>query len=166
MFSLFQFELFYGAIHVPEGYISWCIFHEVHERDENFVTFQVTHPGNNKQSVPLNLAIFQERTTATIKSYFLNQLDPPNSWRFFIKFLLFAIPNNVSVHQTNLPMQQFKEITSQNSFFLWQTGLKHCQNVHHLPLLNKPLMLSWQRLDILLIWLVTSTMKTTITYLR
>ena len=72
MFPLFQFDLFHDAIHVPDCYISWSIFHEVHERDENLqahlrkgpkITYQVTHPGNNKQNVPLTLEIFQESTT-------------------------------------------------------------------------------------------------------
>ena len=34
-FSSFQFYLFHHAIHVPDGYIPWLIFHEVHETDEN-----------------------------------------------------------------------------------------------------------------------------------
>ena len=174
VFSSFQFDLFHDGVHVPDGYISWRIFHKVHERDENLqvhrrkahkTTYQVTHPTNIKQSVPLTLAItLQENTTITIKIRFLIDWILRTSWRFFIKFSLFAILNNVSVHQTNLAMQQFKEITNKNSFFLWQTGLKHGQNFHHLP--NKLLMLLWQRLDALLIWLMTCSMKTTITYLR
>ena len=72
VFPSFQFDLFLDAIHVPDDYISWRISHEVHERDENVqahlrnapkITYQVTHPGNNKQSVPLTLTIFQECTT-------------------------------------------------------------------------------------------------------
>ena len=34
-FPSFQFDLFHDAIHVQDGYISWLIFHEVHERDEH-----------------------------------------------------------------------------------------------------------------------------------
>ena len=60
----------------------------MHERDENFVTYQVTHPGNNKQSVPLNLTIFQESTTAAIKSYFPNRLDTANFLTLFCKVLV------------------------------------------------------------------------------
>ena len=77
LFPSFQFDLFHEAIHVPEGYISWRIFHEVHERNENLqahlrkapkITYQVTHPGN--KSVPLALAIFQESTTTAISYFF------------------------------------------------------------------------------------------------
>ena len=101
MFPLFQFDLFHDAIHVPDCYISWSIFHEVHERDENLqahlrkapkITYQVTHPGNNKQqSVLLPLAIFQESTTAAIKSYFPNRLDAANFQTLFYK--VFVICN-------------------------------------------------------------------------
>ena len=35
VFLLFQVDLFRDAIHVPNSHISWCIFHEVHERDED-----------------------------------------------------------------------------------------------------------------------------------
>ena len=101
VFPLFQFDLFHDAIHVPDCYISWSIFHEVHERDENLqahlrkapkITYQVTHPGNNKQqSVLLPLAIFQESTTAAIKSYFPNRLDAANFLTLFYK--VFVICN-------------------------------------------------------------------------
>ena len=43
----------------------------------------MTHPGNNKQSVPLALAMSQESTTAAIKSYFPNRLDAANSLTIF-----------------------------------------------------------------------------------
>ena len=34
-FPSFQFDLFHDTIYVPDIYMSWHIFHEVHERDEN-----------------------------------------------------------------------------------------------------------------------------------
>ena len=55
------------------------------------ITYQVTHPSNNKQSVPLTLAIFQESTTAAIKSYFPNRLDAANFLTLFYK--VFVICN-------------------------------------------------------------------------
>ena len=100
VFPLFQFDLFHYAIHVPYGYISWHIFHEVHERDENLqvhlrkapkITYQMTHPSNNKQSVRLTLAIFQECITAAMKSYFPNRLDAVNFLALFYK--VFVINN-------------------------------------------------------------------------
>ena len=71
----------------------------MHERDENFVTYQVTHPGNNKQSVPLNLAILQENTTATIKSYFPHRLDVANFLTLFNK--VFIICNSKQSFNTS-----------------------------------------------------------------
>ena len=100
--SVVRFVLW--LIHVPDGYISWRIFQKVHERDEDFVTYQVTHPGNNKQSVPLNLAIFQETKTATIKRYFPNRLDGVNFLTLFYKVFVICNFWNVSIHQTNLAM--------------------------------------------------------------
>ena len=102
MFPPFQFDLFHDTIHVSEFYISWSVFHEVHERDENLqahlrkapkikITYQVTHPGNKKQqSVLLTLEIFQESTAAAIKSYFPNRPDAANFLTLFYKaFVIF-----------------------------------------------------------------------------
>ena len=100
VFLSFQFDLFRDAIHVPDCYISWHIFHEVHERDKNLqahlrktpkIMYQVTHPGNNKQRVPLTLEIFRESTTAVIKSYFPNRLDAGNFLTLFYKVFVICI---------------------------------------------------------------------------
>ena len=73
--------MFHEAIDVPDGYISRRIFYEVHETEENFqahlrkapkIRYKVTHPGNNKLSALLTLAIFQESITAVIKNLFPN----------------------------------------------------------------------------------------------
>ena len=96
-FSSFQFYLFHHAIHVPDGYISWSAWNRRKSsgsaKKSTKKTYQVTHPGNNKQNVPLTLEIFQESTTMDMMLR--------TSWCFFIKFSLFAIPNNVSIYQTN-----------------------------------------------------------------
>ena len=39
------------------------------------ITFQVTHPGNNKQNVSHALAIFHETTSAAILSYYPERVD-------------------------------------------------------------------------------------------
>ena len=48
-------------------------YHQVHERDQELqanlkkapkITYQVLHPGNNKQNVQLALNVFDETTTA------------------------------------------------------------------------------------------------------
>ena len=98
VFSSFQFDLFHDGVHVPDGYISWRIFHKVHERDENLqahrrkahkTTYWVTHPSNIKQSAPLNLAIIlQESTTITIKIRFSNRLDTANFLTLFYKVFI------------------------------------------------------------------------------
>ena len=117
LFPSFQFNLFHDAIHVPDGYISWRMFNEVNERDENLqthrrkarkITYQVTHLGNNKQTVLLTLAIFQENTTAAIKSYFRNRLDAANFLTLLSK--VFVICNskqrfNTSNHLGNVAVR-------------------------------------------------------------
>lgn len=39
------------------------------------LTYKATHSGNNKQDFLLTLAIFDETTAATIKSYYINRLN-------------------------------------------------------------------------------------------
>ena len=66
------------------GIIRWSIFHRIHEHDLSIechmrkapkITYQSLHPGNNKQSVPLTLAIFDLTTTTTaIRQYFPEEI--------------------------------------------------------------------------------------------
>ena len=79
LFSAFSFSGFYDQINCDGGEISWKLFHDVYEKDEKLesnlrkapkISAKVIHPGNNKQSVPLALAIFHETTSAAITSYF------------------------------------------------------------------------------------------------
>ena len=57
------------------------------------------HPENNKQSVPLALAIFDQRTSATIESYYPNRLDASS----FLKLvnLWWKINNSKQEFNTN-----------------------------------------------------------------
>ena len=57
--------------------LSWKLFHEVYDKDEKLpanmkkaskLSNKVMHPGDNKQSVPLALAIFDQSTSAAIES--------------------------------------------------------------------------------------------------
>ena len=75
-FPEFHFSDF---INLPAAEISWKLLHYVFDEDEklqanlrkaNKLTYKVLHPGANKQSVPLALAIFGPTTSATIESYF------------------------------------------------------------------------------------------------
>ena len=61
------------------GNISWKDFKDVHEEDAKLkanlrtapkLTYEVLHPGHNKQNVNLALAILHDTTIAAIKSYF------------------------------------------------------------------------------------------------
>ena len=89
VFRPFQFDLFRDAIDVPEDFTTWYIFHEVYERYmENIqghirkvtkITYQATHPRNNKQSVQLALPVFHETVIVAIKSHFPNLLLATNT---------------------------------------------------------------------------------------
>ena len=76
IFPEFKFADF---IDLPAGEITWKMLHDVFEQDEtlqgnlrkaNKLTYKVLHPGDNKQSMPLALAIFHATTSAALESYF------------------------------------------------------------------------------------------------
>ena len=76
IFPEFHFSDF---ISLPAGKISWKLLHSVFDEDEKLqanlrkaykLPYKVLHPGDNKQSVPLALAIFDPTTSAAIESYF------------------------------------------------------------------------------------------------
>ena len=58
-------------LHCPQGYIGWADLYNINDKDkeskENLrkapkLSYQVLHAGNNKQNVPLALAIFHGTT--------------------------------------------------------------------------------------------------------
>ena len=70
-------------IEIPNGFISWKTFYDVYEKDSKLqanirkapkLTLGAIHPGNNKQSMPLSLAIFH-KSTAAIECYFPEKSD-------------------------------------------------------------------------------------------
>ena len=76
IFPEFHFSDF---ISLPAGKISLKVLHSVFDEDEklqanlrkaNKLTYKVLHPGDNKQRVPLALAIFDPTTSAAIESNF------------------------------------------------------------------------------------------------
>ena len=84
MFPSFSFEHNDLKISCPPGYISWCDLHKIFEKDSKLkgnlkkapkLTYEVLHPGNKKQSVPLALSIFDETTIAACRSYFPERED-------------------------------------------------------------------------------------------
>ena len=48
---------------------------EAHLKKTHTLIYRATHPGDNKQSIPLALAIFDETIYAAIRSYFPNRED-------------------------------------------------------------------------------------------
>ena len=67
------------SINITPGPIYWSIFHRVHEQDLGIeyhvrkaskISYQALQPGNNRQSVPLALSIFEPTTITVIRQYF------------------------------------------------------------------------------------------------
>ena len=84
IFSSFKFDQFFDPTGVTGGVISWKLFHDVKDKDEKLRTYMTNasklsykamHPGDNKESVPLALWIFDQGTSAAIESYNPNRLD-------------------------------------------------------------------------------------------
>ena len=84
VFPQFDYEKDGIEIHCPAGYLAWSDLYQIFEHDVKLqsnlkkahkLSYQVLHPGNKKQSVPLALAIFHETTTAAFESYFPERED-------------------------------------------------------------------------------------------
>ena len=84
VFPQFDYEKDGIEIHCPAGYLAWSDLHQIFEQDVKLqsnlkkahkLSYEVLHPGNKKQSVPLALAIFHETTTAAFESYFPERED-------------------------------------------------------------------------------------------
>ena len=83
-FPSFNFCKFYDEIRVPGGEISWKKLHDVYDRDQKLpaylrkapkLSYKCLHPGDNKQSVPLALGIFDRSTAVAIAEYFPESCD-------------------------------------------------------------------------------------------
>ena len=79
IFPAFTFEKYNDLINVKGGEIPWKLLHDTYEKDCTLqanlrkaprLNLKVLYSGNNKQSIPLALAIIHETTTATTESYF------------------------------------------------------------------------------------------------
>ena len=84
VFPQFDYEKDGIEIHCPAGYLAWSDLYQIFEHDVKLqsnlkkahkLSYQVLHPGNKKQSVPLALAIFHETTTAALESCFPERED-------------------------------------------------------------------------------------------
>ena len=74
----FEFTSVNINISFPAGFVQWSHLHTIHERDLHLsshlpaaykINSSVLHPGTNKQSVALVLALFHETTIAAIRLY-------------------------------------------------------------------------------------------------
>ena len=111
IFPVFTFEKFNDLVSVEGGEISWELSHDTYEKDSILqanlrkaprLNLKVLHPGNNKQSVPLALAIIHETTTAAIESYFP---EKNNSADFLILLnIWWIIPNSKTQFLPNNPL--------------------------------------------------------------
>ena len=91
-FPAFTFHEFYDDIDVPAGKITWKLLHDVYDRDQLLdaylrkapkLSYRSLHPGDNKQSVPLALNIFDRSTAVGISEYYPESKDASE----FIKFI-------------------------------------------------------------------------------
>ena len=71
-------------LHCPQGYIEWADPYNIYDKDKELkgnlrkatkLSYQALHSGNNKQDVPLALALSHDTTIAAAKSYYPNRED-------------------------------------------------------------------------------------------
>ena len=76
----------------PAGEVHWSCLHSIHSLDNvqsahlrlaPKIIYSVLHPGNNKQSVPLALAIFEPTTTTALLQYIPNDTVTPAFLKLF-----------------------------------------------------------------------------------
>ena len=110
VFPAFSFDQFEKAINLPHGFLNWSLLHRVHEMDQKLdahfkmapkLNYRALHPGNNKQNVPLALAVFHETTSTAIRSYFPERVDAAsfleliNTWWLISNAKVFSHPNRM-----------------------------------------------------------------------
>ena len=87
------------SVHCPAGYISWGDLYNIYDRDKELsgnlrkapkLSYQALHPCNNKQNVPLALAVIDETTIAAAKSYYSNRPDIAGFLSIFNKWWTIA----------------------------------------------------------------------------
>ena len=81
-----EFSYNQGNIQLPclQSYINWADLYNIYDKDKKLkgnlrkapkLSYQTLHPGNNKQNVPLALALFHDTTIAATKSFYPNRED-------------------------------------------------------------------------------------------
>ena len=107
-FPAFRFHDFYDDIDVPEGKITWKLLHDVYDRDQLLdgylrkapkLSYKSLHPGDNKQSVPLALNVFDRTTAIGVTEYFPESKDASE----FLKLIniWWMISNSKQQYNTN-----------------------------------------------------------------
>ena len=107
-FPSFTFHEFYDNIDVPAGKITWKLLHDVYDRDQLLdgylrkapkLSYKSLHPGDNKQSVPLALNVFDRSTAIAITEYFPNSKDASE----FLKLIniWWTVSNSKQQYNTN-----------------------------------------------------------------
>ena len=125
IFPAFKFSEFVDDISCEAGEISWKLFHDVYEKDQDLqsnlkkapkISARVLHPGNNKQSVPLALSIFHETTSAAIISYFPECKAAADFLKVFDKW--WNISNSRTRYNTNNRIGNAAELGDKKPKFL------------------------------------------------
>ena len=97
------------SVHCPTGYISWGDLYNIYDRDKELsgnlrkapkLSYQALHPCNNKQNVPLPLAVIDETTIAAAKSYYSNRPDVAGFLSIFNKW--WTIANSKQIFCANV----------------------------------------------------------------
>ena len=125
IFASFKFDQFFDLIDLPGIKISWKLLHEVYDKDEKLpanikkaskLSYKAMHPGDNKQSVLLALAIFDRSTSAAIESYSPYRLDASS----FLKLVnIWWTINKNSIKTFGLLTQQIKMTFFLREFANW-----------------------------------------------
>ena len=131
VFPEFSFGEVRDLMEIPNGFISWKTFYDVYEKDSKLqanlikapkFTYGEIYPGNNKRTMPLALAIFDESTTAATECYFPEKSDAACFLSAFQKLLV--ICNAKTQYNTsNAPRNAlFVMIASHNFCYLLLHG--------------------------------------------
>ena len=123
-FPSFSFHGFEDDIDVPGGRITWKLLHDVYDRDQQLaaylrkarLSYRSLHPGDNKQSVPLALTIFDRSTAVGITEYFPESKDASE----FIKLIniWWTISNSKQQFNSNFRLGNAAVLGDQKPEFL------------------------------------------------
>ena len=123
-FPAFSFNGFYDDINVPQGNIAWKQLHDVYDKDLQLnaylrkapkLSYKSLHPGDNKQSVPLALNIFDRSTAVALTEYFPIATDASE----FVKLIniWWTVSNSKSRFNNNYRLGKKLDILFSNGFW-------------------------------------------------